>query len=42
MSQSIEVIRSGQKIAYPNGQSLIVAKDLEAGDYHIKVRSQEK
>lgn len=39
MAQSIEVIRSGQKIAYPNGQSLIVAKDLEAGDYHIKVRS---
>ena len=39
MSNSIEVVRSGQKIAYPNGQSLILADDLEAGDYHIKVRS---
>ncbi len=37
--ESIEVIRSGQKIAYPNGQALYLAEDLMPGDYHIKVRS---
>ena len=37
--QSIEVVRSGQKIAYPNGQALYLAEDLMPGDYHIKVKS---
>lgn len=36
---SVEVIRSGQKIAYPNGQALYMAQDAYAGDYHIKVYS---
>ena len=36
---SIEVVKSGTKIAYPGGQSLIVAEDLYPGDYHIKVSS---
>lgn len=39
LPESIEVIRSGQKIAYPNGQALYLAEDLLPGDYHIKVRS---
>ena len=37
--QSIEVIRKGQKIAYPNGQALYLSEDLLPGDYHIKVHS---
>lgn len=36
---SIEVIKSGQKISYPNGQALYMAEDAFPGDYHIKVRS---
>lgn len=39
ISQSVEVIRSGQKIAYPNGQALYLAEDLLPGDYTVKVRS---
>jgi hypothetical protein len=36
---SVELIKSGQKIAYPNGQALYVEEDAHAGDYHIKVKS---
>jgi len=39
LPNSIEIIKSGSKIAYPGGQSLIVHEDLYPGDYHIKVRS---
>ena len=37
--QSVEIIKSGQKISYPGGQSLYLSQDLYPGDYHIKVRS---
>lgn len=36
---SLEVLKSGSKISYPGGQSLIVSEDVNPGDYHIKVRS---
>ena len=39
LPESIEVIKSGSKISYPSGQSLIVSQDVYPGDYHIKVRS---
>jgi hypothetical protein len=39
LSDSIEVIKSGSKISYPGGQSLIVDADVNPGDYYIKVRS---
>ena len=39
LPNSIEVIKSGSKISYPGGQSLIVNEDVYPGDYHIKVRS---
>jgi hypothetical protein len=39
LPNSIEVLKSGSKISYPGGQSLIVHEDLYPGDYHIKVRS---
>jgi len=39
ISESIEIVKSGSKIAYPSGQSLFLAQDLVPGDYHIKVRS---
>jgi len=37
--ESVELIKSGQKIAYPNGQALYVEQDAYAGDYHIKVKA---
>ena len=37
--ESIEIIKSGQKISYPGGQSLYLSKDLYPGDYHINVKS---
>lgn len=37
--ESIEIIKSGQKISYPGGQALYLAEDLYPGDYHIKVKS---
>ena len=39
LPESIEVVKSGSRISYPSGQSLIVSEDLYPGDYHIKVRS---
>lgn len=37
--ESVEIIKSGQKISYPGGQSLYLSEDLYPGDYHIKVKS---
>ena len=39
LSDSIEVVKSGSKIVYPGGQSLLVAQDVYPGDYHITVQS---
>jgi hypothetical protein len=39
LSNSIEVIKSGSRISYPGGQSLIVDADVLPGDYYIQVRS---
>lgn len=36
---SIEIIKSGQKISYPNGQALYMAEDAFPGDYHVNVYS---
>ena len=36
---SVEIIKSGQRISYPNGQALYMAEDAFPGDYYIKVRS---
>jgi len=40
--ESIDVIKSGQEISYPGGQSLYLSEDLYPGDYHIKVHSTGK
>ena len=42
LSNSLEVIKSGSKISYPGGQSLIVDADVFPGDYYIQVRSTGK
>ena len=42
LAESVEVIKSGSKISYPSGQSLIVDADVYPGDYYIKVRSLEE
>ena len=39
LPESVEVIPSGYKIAYPGGQALYLAEDLLPGDYYVKVRS---
>jgi hypothetical protein len=39
LPESVEIIQSGQKIAYPNGAALYVNKDVHAGEYHIEVKS---
>jgi len=39
LSNSIEILKSGSKISYPGGQSLVVDEDVLPGDYYIKVRS---
>ena len=39
LPQSIEVIKSGSRISYPSGQSLLVAEDVYPGEYYIKVKS---
>ncbi len=39
VAESVEIIKSGQRISYPNGQSLEVARDLNPGDYHVLVQS---
>ncbi len=36
---SIESIKSGERISYPNGQSLYLTEDISAGDYYVSVRS---
>ena len=35
LSESLEVIKSGQKIIFPGGQSLYLSGDAEPGDYYI-------
>lgn len=35
--ESIEVIRKGSRISYPSRKSLIINKDLNPGDYRVKV-----
>lgn len=37
--ESIEVIKSGSRISYPNGASLYLTEDLLPGDYYVNVRS---
>lgn len=37
--ESVEIIKKGSKISYPNGSALYVAEDLYPGDYYIKVNS---
>ena len=41
LSESLEVIKSGQKIIFPGGQSLYLSGDAEPGDYYINVEARE-
>ena len=41
MSESLEVAKSGQKIIFPDGQSLFLTSDAEPGDFYISVEARE-